>query len=289
MYRTDGYRVRTNDALYELTPYIVPLRYDASNSITCEVDLDKIHDYTTKCRQRGIQMSHMSVIIAGYLRVVSQNPLLNRFCMNSKLYARNHFCVSFVTLVPGSTSGNTVSKVYLNLDDDIFTVHQKIQDAIDKARELTHSSSLDKFMASLVRVPFLPKVSLGLIKFIDKHFTLPKWLINASPCHTSLFVTNLASIRTNAIHHHLYEFGTTGVFVSLGRAMKKVVMEKGIPVERKIMELGIMTDERIADGLYYGRCFRELEGLLKHPERLETKPEKIILDPDAKNFEFKTF
>ena len=103
MYRSDGYRVKTNDAMYELVPYIMPYRYDASNTITVDIDLDLIQDYIRRCRKKGIQMSHMSIIIAGALRLVSQNPYLNRFVMNRKIYSRNHFCVSFVTLQPGKT------------------------------------------------------------------------------------------------------------------------------------------------------------------------------------------
>ena len=129
MFRADGYRVRGNDAMYELVPYIMPYRYDASNSVTVDIDLGLMQDYVRKCRKKGINMSHMSSIIAGALRIVSQNPFLNRFVMNRKIYSRNHFCVSFVTLQPGKTS-DTVNKIYFNLDDDIFTVNQKVQEAV---------------------------------------------------------------------------------------------------------------------------------------------------------------
>ena len=124
--------------------------------------------------------------------------------------------------------------------------------------------------------------AIGLIKFVDKYFTLPFSIINASPFHTSLFVTNLASIRTNTIHHHLYEFGTTGIFISMGQPKKKAVVNGETVEEQKIMELGIVTDERIANGHYYGRCFRELNRYLKNPELLETKPETVVKDPDVR-------
>ncbi len=281
MYRADGYRVRTNDAMYELVPYIMPYRYDASNTITVDIDLDLIQDYIRKCRKKGIQMSHMSIIIAGALRLVSQNPNLNRFVMNRKIYSRNHFCVSFVTLQPGKTS-DTVTKLYFNLDDDIFTVNQKVQEAIEKTQVPDSQNALDKLMASLLRIPFLVGGAVGVLKFIDKYFTLPFSIINASPFHTSLFVTNLASIRTDTIHHHLYEFGTTGIFISMGQPKKKVVLNGENVEEHKVMELGIVTDERIANGHYYGRCFRELNKYYKNPELLETKPESVVRDPDVK-------
>ena len=82
MYRTDGKRVHTTDAMYEIVPYIMPKRWDASNSIKVDIDLEKMQEYARKCRAKGIKMSHMSILIAAYLRLVSQNPLLNRFAMN---------------------------------------------------------------------------------------------------------------------------------------------------------------------------------------------------------------
>ena len=281
MYRADGYRIRTNDAMYELVPYIMPYRYDASNSVTVDIDLDLMQDYIKKCRKKGINMSHMSIIIAGALRIASQNPFLNRFVMNRKIYARNHFCVSFVTLQPGKTS-DTVNKLYFNLDDDIFTVNRKVQEAIERTQQPTSQNALDKLMASLVRIPFLVGAAVGVLKFIDKYFTLPFSIINASPFHTSLFITNLASIRTNAIYHHLYEFGTTGIFISMGQPEKRIEKNGETVEEKKIMPLGIVTDERIANGHYYGRCFRELNRYYKNPELLEVPPEQVVRDPDVR-------
>ena len=281
MYRADGYRVRTNDAMYELVPYIMPYRYDASNSVTVDIDLDLMQDYIRKCRKKGINMSHMSIIIAGALRIASQNPFLNRFVMNRKIYARNHFCVSFVTLQPGKTS-DTVNKLYFSLDDDIFTVNRKVQEAIERTQQPTSQNALDKLMASLVRIPFLVGAAVGVLKFIDKYFTLPFSIINASPFHTSLFITNLASIRTNAIYHHLYEFGTTGLFISMGQPESRIEKNGETVEEKKIMPLGIVTDERIANGHYYGRCFRELNRYYRNPELLEIPPEQVVKDPDLK-------
>lgn len=281
MYRADGYRVRGNDAMYELVPYIMPYRYDASNSVTVDIDLDLMQDYIRKCRKKGINMSHMSIIIAGALRIASQNPFLNRFVMNRKIYARNHFCVSFVTLQPGKTS-DTVNKLYFNMDDDIFTVNRKVQEAIERTQQPTSQNALDKLMASLVRIPFLVGAAVGVLKFIDKYFTLPFSIINASPFHTSLFITNLASIRTNAIYHHLYEFGTTGIFISMGQPERRIEKNGETVEEKKIMPLGIVTDERIANGHYYGRCFRELNRYYKNPELLEVPPEQVVRDPDVR-------
>lgn len=280
MYRADGYRVRSEDPMYEIVPYIMPKRYDAANSIKYDIDLSSMQDYIIKCRKKGINMNHMSVIIAGYLRLVSQNPYLNRFCMNKKIYARNHFCVSFVTLQPGK-EGDTVCKVYFNLDDTIFTVNEKVNDAIEKARVPASENAMDKLMKGLLRIPFLTGAAIGFLKTLDKYITLPFSIIDVSPFHTSLFITNLASIRTNTVFHHIYDFGTTGIFCSMGQPIKRVVLNGENVEEKKVIELGIVTDERIANGHYYARCFKELKRYFKNPEVLEAKPEKIVRDKDV--------
>ncbi|MBQ9961020.1 MAG: hypothetical protein IJP00_03860 [Firmicutes bacterium] len=282
MYRRDGYRVVSDDPMYEIVPYIMDKRYDASNSITREIDMDYLQTYIGKCRKRGIPMNHMSIIIAAYLRTAANNPYLNRFVMNKRVYARNHFCVSFVTLTP-IKKASTVNKIYFNLDDDIFTVNEKITAAIENCQDKESETAMDKLAKALVRFPGLLSVAVPIIKFIDKHFWLPLSIVHASPFHTSLFITNLASIRVGAIYHHLYEFGTTGVFVSMGQPSTKIIFNKeDQPEKRKVMELGIVTDERIADGHYYGQCFREWLKYLKSPELLEVKAERIVKDPDIK-------
>ena len=281
MYRSDGYRVLSTDPIYQIVPHIMPKRYDASNSIKVDIDLEPIQNYIRECRKKGISVSHMSVIIAGYLRIVSQNPYLNRFVMNKKIYSRNHFCVSFVTLTPGSET-DTVSKLYFNLDDTLPVVNAKIAAAIERVRNHGGPNSMDKLIAKLCRTPFLLTFSIGFLKLLDRFFTLPFSIVDASPFHTSLFVTNLASIRTNTIYHHLYEFGTTGVFVSMGQPMKKPRLNGETFEEKKVMELGIVTDERIANGHYYGRCFKELSKYYKNPALLETPPESVVSDPDVK-------
>ena len=78
MNRADGYRLKDCDPFYEIIPHIMPKRYDATNYIDLDLDMEAIQGYVNKCREKGIKMMHMSVMIAAYLRLVSQNP---NFCL----------------------------------------------------------------------------------------------------------------------------------------------------------------------------------------------------------------
>lgn len=283
MNRNDGYRVNSDDPMYQIVPYIMTQRLDATNEIELDIDLEPIQSYIRECRAKGTPVSHMAVIIAAYLRMLTVKPFLNRFCVNKKIYARNHFCVSFVTLVPDK-NGETVNKIYFDLDDDIFTVNEKLNNALNSSRDELQDTSMDKVAKALTRLPIILKVGVGALKLIDKVFSLPFGICDASPFHTSLFITNLASIRSEPVFHHLYEFGTTSVFIAMGAPEKKTfINENGDADEKKVMKLRVTMDERIADGKYYVLCFKEISKYFRNPALLETKPESITFDPDVRS------
>ena len=283
MKRADGYKLKDCDPFYDIIPHIMPFRYDAMNYIDLELNMEEIQGYVNRCRSRGLKMSHMSVIAAAYLRLVSQNPYLNRFVCNKKIYGRNHFCISFTTLkTEEGGSEETVTKVYFNLDDDIFEVNRKITEAIDVNRRADGNNSMDKLLRKLMKVPVLVGSIVNVLKWWDKHFGLPMSVVDASPFHTSLFITNLASIRLNAVYHHLYSFGTTSIFLAMGQTQKKLYKKGEVIDEKKVMPVKVTTDERIADGNYFGKCFKELRGYLSNPEQLEVKPDQVVRDPNVK-------
>lgn len=275
--RKDGKRVRGADAMYTLIPYIMKHRYDAMNMIEVDIPIAAMQAYLNRKRSEGVTMSHLGVVLAGYLRTVAEFPLLNRFVVNKCIYARNEFPVAMVVLKPGETEG-TMSKMRFEPGDDIFTVHRKMNEYIEKNRQAGDTNATDDLMRRLLSVPGLANVGVGLFKLLDRYGLLPKSLIDASPFHASLVITNLASIRTNHIFHHLYEFGTSSVFIALGN-MREVARRTrdGISFER-CLPMGVVTDERICSGSYFARAFRRFRQYLLDPSLLEGPPALVNSD-----------
>ena len=89
----------------------------------------------------------------------------------------------------------------------------------------------------------------------------------------SMGITNLASIRTNHIYHHCYEFGTTSVFLAMGNTREVPKRKVGEIVFEKCIPIGVTMDERICSGSYFATAFKVLKKYLKQPELLEEKPE----------------
>lgn len=275
--RKDGTRVRGADAMYTLIPYVMKHRYDAMNMIEIDIPIAGMQAYLNQKRKEGFQMSHLGVVLAAYLRTAAEYPLLNRFVVNKRIYARNEFSIAMVVLKPGETEG-TMSKMYFDMTDDIFDVHRKMDSYIERNRQAGNTNATDDLMRTLLRIPGLANVGVGLFKLLDKYGLLPKSLIDASPFHASLVVTNLASIRTNHIYHHLYEFGTSSLFVALGNMREVARRVKGEIVFERCLPMGIVMDERICSGSYFARVFRRFRQYLLDPSLLEGPPIAIQVD-----------
>lgn len=96
--RPDGTRVKEASTIVSALPYVMPRRYDAQNFITEYADMEILRRYIQEKRREGVRIPYMTLILAAYFKAYQENPKINRFIMNSKIYQRNHFCVSFVIL-----------------------------------------------------------------------------------------------------------------------------------------------------------------------------------------------
>ena len=136
MNRSDGKRIKNADPMYTVAAHVMDKRYDAMNMITIDVPVEPMQEYMRKKQKENIKLSHMSLILAAYVRTVSQFPMLNRFIMNKRPYARNNISVSMVVLVGGKMDHGTMAKLYFEPTDTVFDVENKITKFIEKTETL---------------------------------------------------------------------------------------------------------------------------------------------------------
>lgn len=276
--RADGKRIKNADPMYTVAAHIMNKRVDSMNMITIDIPYDNIQNYLNEKRKQGVTLSHMSVLVAAYLRTMAEFPELNRFVVNSKIYARNECAIAMVVLKAGQTDNGTMSKMYFKKTDTVFDVHNTIEEYVNSNRENPEKNGTEKIIKFLLSLPGLLRWGVRFLKLLDRYGLLPKFVIDMSPFHNSLVISNLISIRTNHIYHHCYEFGTTSVFITMGN-LREVPKRKGgeIVFERSI-PLGVVMDERIASGSYFAMAFRKMRKYLANPELLEVAPEKVVED-----------
>ncbi|MDD3477889.1 MAG: hypothetical protein PHP32_03355 [Candidatus Izemoplasmatales bacterium] len=282
--RSDGKRIKTIDPLMKIVPHIMPERNDSMVMSKYEIHCQPLDEYIFKKRkENNLRFTYMHILIAAMVRTLAMRPKINRFIMNGRVFKRNDITISFIVkkrLV--DTSEEETIKMKFKGTEDIFQIKEMIDEQISKNTGETHGNDADALAKLLTMVPnFLIKLMVGFLKFLDKHGMLPKSIVELSPFHTSIFLTNLRSIKMNYAYHHIYNFGTTSIFVSMGKEKYDPIVidpDQNQLGAIKVMDAGIVIDERICDGLYYGNTVREFMKLMVYPELMETPLEAKVED-----------
>ena len=276
MKRSDGVLLKSLDPFVEIIPYIMEKRSDAQNFSKHVFCVDPIHAYIAEKRQQGHKFSYLHFFIAAYVRLIHERPQLNRFIMNSRIYQRNNIYVSMaIKHSLRSDDDETTVKFEFTGKENIFEVAEIIDRVIAEAKAEKDNSDTDKLTSLLMSMPgIVKKILVKIIKGLDQINLLPASIIKVSPFHTTLFFTYLKSINTNYIYHHLYDFGTTGLFVALGKTVRLPMVEGDQVVVKKCCQIGYTMDERICDGLYFSKTLRLLERYIENPHLLEKRPEE---------------
>ena len=277
MKRCDAALVKSLDPFVKIIPYIMEKRSDAQNFSKQIVCTDFIDRYILEKKEQGYKLSYLHIFIAAYVRLVAKRPQLNRFIMNSRIYERNNICVSMAIKRSLRDEGEeTTVKFEFTGKENIFEVAEIIDRIISEAKLQKDNNETDKLAAMVMSMPgIVKKILVKIIKGMDQLNLLPESVIKASPFHTTMFFTYLKSIDTNYIYHHLYDFGTTGIFAALGKTLKLPIVVNDQVVVKKCCQIGYTLDERICDGVYFARSFKLLEKYFEDPHLLESDDEEV--------------
>ena len=214
---------------------------------------------------------YMNIIYAALIRILAERPQLNRFAMNGTLYARNQILVSLAIKKNLSDDGTeTTIKLPFTGTENIFEIKEKLDKVIEANKDTSTANSTDRLAKALSLVSNgTLRRAIKFLSFLDRHGIMPKAVINASPFHTSVFLTNVGSLGIDSVYHHLYNFGTTSLFFAMGKKKKSFIYDDDEIHEEKCITLAFVGDERICDGYYFANSFKLLSKYLRKPELLE--------------------
>lgn len=281
--RADGWRVRGLDPYDYVSPYIMVERNDASNFFNDKFEITAAEKYVKEKRAEGLRhFGLMHVILAAYVRTISQKPYLNRFLSGQKIYARNDIQINMAVKEELSADNtNTVIKVYCEPQDTASEVYEKFQKTYDDAFS-GGENAFDGVARILNYVPgLIKKFVVWFLKTLDYFGLLPGGLTKVSPFHGSMFITSMGSLGIPPIYHHLYNFGNVPVFIAFGA--KRHVCEltpDAEPVRRRYIDYTFVVDERICDGFAYASALKTFRRYLANPWLLDVPPETVLEDPD---------
>ena len=284
--RSDGRKIRTLAPMAQITSYFQVERNTCSNFFEESFEITNIDRYIRQKRREGLtDFGITHVLLAAYVRGVAKYPQLNRFIAGQKVFSRGEDIQYCMVIKKEMTvdSPDTSIKVHLNPRDTAYDVYNKLNAAVESVKATQElDSNLDSLIMAFNLIPSIVlKFFVWLLKLLDYFGLLPRFLLELSPFHGSLFFTSMGSLGIPPIYHHLYDFGNLPVFGAFGckrRALE--VQEDGSVVQRKYVDVKFVLDERICDGFYYATFFKHYRRLLRNPELLDTPPEEVVKDID---------
>ena len=278
-FRPDGKKIKNIDPIQRIMPHIMKHRHDSQNLTQYDCPCEPIDEFIRSEAEKGEVYNYMHIVIASLVRLIALFPRINRFIMNGRIYKRNCIQISFVVKKGLSAEApDTTVKIDFTGHESLSEIRDMINAEIKKNSNMDANNGTDKLARLITYTPnFIIGLLVGTIKWLDKHGLLPGAILKVSPFHTTCFITNLKSIKGPSIYHHLYDFGNTGMFFSMGKeSMVPVVQGKEIAIGKRL-PLWIVTDERFCDGFYFVSALKQLRILLADPSRmagmLETLPE----------------
>lgn len=282
--RKDGWRLRHTHSFFAVMPHFMKRRSDAQVFFDDVIEIDELEKYVRemRCKNDMAWFSLYHVFVAATVRMYVLRPQLNRFVMNGKIFARNRLTASMtVKRHLSANTPDTCIKPTFQPTDTVFDVYRRMNEAMEaEVRAEDGENDTDTAANILNRLPaWLVRAFINFITFMDHRGWMNNFINNLSPFHTSFYVTDVGSIGIGPVYHHIYDFGTTSLFLAIGKKERvQVVGNDGTVKTKKVVRIKITVDERICDGQYFAESFRMFRRLLKKPEQLEVPPTEFPED-----------
>lgn len=273
--RKDGHRVKDAPAMNKIMSLLYPNRCECQVSATTELDITDLLAFLREKNaanpERELKFFHC--FVTAIVRVLNERRFLNRFVQGGEIYERDEITVSFVAKRRFQDNAEEALLTYCAKKDD--TLEDVARFILGEVGEMRRTDNKKKDAdASIEFVAKLPRLLRMIIvrtaRTLDYWGKVPKSLTRGDPNYSTVLLANLGSIRCPSAHHHLNNYGTTSIMITIGTMTQKTILRPDGTAERRdVVEITSTCDERIADGFYFARSIRLLARILETPALLE--------------------
>lgn len=272
--RRDGSWVKDAPGLNVLMASLYPNRTDCEVYLNQEIDVTELLRYIEK--KNGPEAPYKTTLfhcfVAMTARLLMERPYLNRFIQGRRIYQRNQITISFVAKRKFADHSEEALMQYVAKgEDSLEDISRFIVGDVNKMRRQSSAGGIDKTIDNISKMPrLLLMLVVKIIRWLDFWGLVPNFLTEGDSNTASVLLSNLGSIRCPSVYHHLNNYGTTSVLLTIGTIHKTAVLQPDGSTEiRDMVDIGATLDERIADGFYFARSLKLIQHICSHPELLE--------------------
>lgn len=268
--RKDGKYIKVKEPIHAIIPYLFDKRTEAEVYLKEELDITKLKKWVDKHNKKlDYKMTYFHALNAVFAKTVFNRPLLNRFVQGHRIYERNKVSISFVA-----------KNKFIDNAKDMMVVMEinPLENALDLSRRMAidifntkseGTNDLNNFINKFLNLPrWILRIVVKIFKWLDYHGMLPESFTKTDSNYATILLSNLGSIKTNSCYHHLNNYGTNSIMITIG-----VIKEVN---DKYIVDISATLDERIADGFYFAKSIKLVQYILDHPEMLEEKLSSVI-------------
>lgn len=279
--REDARWIREMDGLHTIFPHLMNKRTDAEVFVNMEFDITEALRYIAKKNENESEYraTLFHCFIMAIAKTVYMRPMLNRYISGRRFYQRDEITVGFTAKKRFEDHSEETLVVAPVLEDWTLTdVTHRVVGKVHKART-ENNAGVNNVMDVLKKCPrFLLMFIVWLVKTLDFYGKVPAFLKEDDPNFSSIFLTNLGSIKCPSVYHHLNNYGSNSIMVAIGTMRKEAKLQAdGTTEVRDVVDVGVTLDERIADGFYFARSLKIVQYLMDNPELLD-RPLKEAID-----------
>src|SRR5262249_35402998 len=201
---------------------------------------------------------------------LTEFPRLNRFVAGSRLYDRHGIWLAFSAKQRMERDAPIfTSKIEFRPGEPLPAMVDRLLAILGEGRS-GRQTAADREIKGFLRLPApLLRLAVRAQRVLDGWNLLPTALIKDDPLYASAFVANLGSVGLGAAYHHLYDYGTTPIFVTMGRVQRvPLAREDGTVTSHEGFTRRYTYDERVEDGFHAARALERLAACLATPEQL---------------------
>ena len=272
--RRDGVRVKDVPGLNMVMVNLYPNRTDCEVFLQEKIDVTELLRYID--RKNGPDAPFKTTIfhcfVAMAARVINERPYLNRFVQGRRVYQRDVISISFVAKRRfADHSEEALMQYRAKGTDTLADISRMIVGDVHTMRSETHATGIDSLIDRFGHLPRpLLMLAVRIVRWLDFWGKTPRAMTEGDSNCATVLLSNLGSIRCPSVYHHLNNYGTTSVLMTIGTIHKEqVVMPDESVALRDVVDVGATLDERIADGFYFARSLKLIQHICTHPEILD--------------------
>lgn len=261
--RRDGKYIKPTDAMHAIMPYLMEKRIESEVSKTETLDITNLMAWIDKKNENlEFKFTLFQALAAVFVKTIYNRPYLNRFVQGHRMYDRRHVSISFVAKDKFSDEGEEKLIVLtINPKDNALGIAHKMAIDVFKTRK-QGTNDMDQSLKMLTKLPrFLMRIVVRFIKWLDYHGWVPKSLTEGDSNYSTLLLSNLGSIKCDSCYHHLNNYGTNSLVITIGTIKESK--------KKYTIDITATLDERIADGFYFAKSIKLAQYILDNPDLLE--------------------